>query len=209
MEKYCKKCDTTKPVSEFHKNAARKDGLTLYCRQCNNQKTKEWKEKNPDYHKEWWEKNPDKAKEYAAARLEKNPDYSKEWYENNKESRAEYYVMNRGRIKKNAKAWREKNPDYQIQRKYGLSQADYNKLFEDQDYACAICGGDNDGKTLVVDHDHSCCKGNKSCGECVRQLLCNSCNWMLGNAKDNIETLKKAAKYVESHRQRLNSQQNI
>ena len=32
--KYCPKCDTTKPVSEFFKNKARSDGLSGYCKVC-------------------------------------------------------------------------------------------------------------------------------------------------------------------------------
>ncbi len=33
-KKYCKKCDETKDVSEFGKNRSRKDGLQLYCKNC-------------------------------------------------------------------------------------------------------------------------------------------------------------------------------
>lgn len=43
---------------------------------------------------------------------------------------------------------------------------------------CEICkrGFDN----LHIDHDHSCCPGNYSCGKCLRGLLCPGCNSNLG-----------------------------
>ena len=114
----------------------------------------------------------------------KNKDRDPEWRKTNPEYNAE---------------WRRKNPHYRMQYRYGLSQSDYNKLLEDQNHVCAICGGDNNGKTLVVDHDHSCCPGQKSCGKCVRQLLCGSCNSMIGYARDNPEILEGGAKYVKRH----------
>lgn len=46
--KKCPRCLEDKPVSEFHKNATNKDGLGYYCRQCSNQRLKEWREKNAD-----------------------------------------------------------------------------------------------------------------------------------------------------------------
>ena len=159
--KKCPRCLEDKPKSEFHKDPRRIDGLTIYCGQCNNQRVKEWKEKNPDKVKEW---------------RSNNPDYRKEWG--------------------------EKNPDHNLQRKYGLSQADYNKLLEDQNYVCAICGGVNkSGKALSVDHDHSCCAVGKGCGKCIRQLLCDACNRGLGHFKDNPAFLRAAAEYVENHSQ--------
>jgi hypothetical protein len=48
---------------------------------------------------------------------------------------------------------------------------------------CEICG-DKPEKSLHVDHDHNCCKGPISCGECVRGIICNKCN----KAVDKYET---------------------
>lgn len=34
--KTCPTCKVTKPFSEFHKDAQKKDGLRLYCKKCRN-----------------------------------------------------------------------------------------------------------------------------------------------------------------------------
>lgn len=33
-EKYCKRCEKTLPISEFHKSAGKKDGRCEYCKYC-------------------------------------------------------------------------------------------------------------------------------------------------------------------------------
>lgn len=51
---------------------------------------------------------------------------------------------------------------------------------------CAICGCDLGERTPDVDHDHSCDhpgKGSSSCRDCVRGLLCRSCNLKVGAAE--------------------------
>ena len=67
----------------------------------------------------------------------------------------------------------------------GITEERFNELLEHQDRACAMCHqpfGDTDPQ---VDHDHSCCEKQvkataKTCGECVRGLLCFRCNPALG-----------------------------
>lgn len=44
---------------------------------------------------------------------------------------------------------------------------------------CAVCFCD-DRRRLNVDHDHRCCPGGRSCGECVRGLLCAGHNRVEG-----------------------------
>lgn len=58
---------------------------------------------------------------------------------------------------------------------------------------CFGCGSvDN----LSVDHDHNCCSGRGSCGECVRGSLCVSCNLVLGVIKDDKNVLERLIKYL-------------
>ncbi|MEU0663871.1 endonuclease VII domain-containing protein [Streptomyces lavendulocolor] len=66
---------------------------------------------------------------------------------------------------------------------------------------CAICGRpDGEGRALSVDHDHGCCpEGDRTCGKCVRGLVCGACNHGLGKFRDSPELLRAAAAYLERH----------
>lgn len=83
-----------------------------------------------------------------------------------------------------------------IKSRYGITLDDYNRMFEEQGGKCAICDESSD-KALLIDHNH---KNNN-----VRQLLCNYCNVMLGQARDSVARLRKAADYLEHHNQLDNS----
>jgi hypothetical protein len=65
---------------------------------------------------------------------------------------------------------------------YGLTPELFDLLLKIQDYACAICREPfGDGQLIHVDHDHACCpEKNRSCGRCLRGLLCHGCNIALG-----------------------------
>lgn len=82
-------------------------------------------------------------------------------------------------------------------RSHGLTKEFYDKLSESQGGRCAICG--TTPSKLVIDHDHACCPKEKSCGKCVRKLLCPTCNSGLGFYKDSPELLIKAAEYLKDH----------
>jgi hypothetical protein len=66
--------------------------------------------------------------------------------------------------------------------------------------ACAICGVTETGAAILsIDHDHACCPTAKSCGDCVRSLLCIRHNTVLGQVYDDPDTLRALADYIEGH----------
>ena len=87
-----------------------------------------------------------------------------------------------------------------LRSKYDITLEQYEQMFEDQIGLCDICGNPETAKnrygkrTLSVDHNHKTKE--------VRSLLCDSCNRMIGHAKENPDTLRTAATYLENHKQK-------
>lgn len=63
-------------------------------------------------------------------------------------------------------------------------------------FQCEICGRALADSQINVDHDHSCCPGQQTCGLCLRGLLCRSCNRGLGSFGDSIELVEGALRYL-------------
>lgn len=85
-------------------------------------------------------------------------------------------------------------------KKYGIEYQDYLKIIEKQNNKCAICNisFNKINKQPHIDHNHSCCSEKiKSCGQCIRGLLCGKCNLLLGIANDDIMLLEKAIGYLQ------------
>lgn len=84
----------------------------------------------------------------------------------------------------------------ELRRKFKLTLEDYEALLESQGGVCKICGDLPSEKNLSVDHDHACCPGKFTCGQCIRGLLCNDCNVAIGLMKDSPGRLRAAAEYL-------------
>ena len=118
----------------------------------------------------------------------------------NRQYQADYRERNKPSRQEKLRQWRKDNPElvarskrstnYRI--KYGLELEDVEKMFEEQEQACAIChkqlvlGGRAGAK---VDHCHTTNK--------VRGILCSTCNTALGCFKDSPELLQQAIRYLE------------
>jgi hypothetical protein len=73
-----------------------------------------------------------------------------------------------------------------IRRRYGVTQEEYQRRFEEQGGRCAICSIATD--ELQVDHCHET--------SVVRGLLCSSCNRAIGLLGDTLEALERAVAYL-------------
>ena len=83
------------------------------------------------------------------------------------------------------------NKRKKLKHNYGITLADYDKMYEEQNGVCAICGGTNlNGQRLCIDHNHITKK--------VRGLLCIGCNHKLSIVEDK-EFLEKANNYLKSN----------
>jgi len=175
-------------VCEKHKIEKKEVGKDkiLRCKECFNEYRRNYNLKNKD-------KISEKNRKYNAL----TRDRRQVWTENDRKENPERY-------KKYAEKYHHLNyVQYQARRtarKYGLSYNEYIEMIKKSNDKCAICNREerrNLGKKekltqLCIDHSHSSKK--------VRGLICYGCNLLLGYAEDNIEFLKSAIQYLESHK---------
>lgn len=84
------------------------------------------------------------------------------------------------------------NRKYILRRNYDVSLEWYEDKLKRQNGVCEICKkACATGNPLGVDHNHTTGKN--------RGLLCSGCNLVLGNCRENPETLRRAAKYLEKY----------
>lgn len=161
--KECLKCNTFKPLTEFHKHCKTQDGHRTYCKVCRSIYANFYREKNKEEH----------LKREAIKRIR----------------RAES-------IKVESKKYANKSTTkllrfaYTLENTYNITIKDYDRMYEEQNERCKICKISQDQiiRRLCVDHCHSTGK--------VRGLLCDSCNRLLGQAKDSSDILIEASKYI-------------
>lgn len=93
---------------------------------------------------------------------------------------------------------------YVLRYEFNLELEDYLLLLQTQEWRCAVCrerfeaefssSGSRGGP--FVDHDHACCPGSKSCGNCVRGLLCMRCNTAAGLLRDDPIIIARLGRYL-------------
>jgi hypothetical protein len=107
------------------------------------------------------------------------------WRSGSPEEKSKMREYQKSYKERNKEKYRKIQKTYELKTRYNLSYEEYEKMLEDQDGKCAICGNE---EQLHVDHCHDT--------ERVRGLLCMPCNIGLGMFRDNKDNLIKASEYV-------------
>jgi len=161
--KVCTGCGQVKPLTDYGKRAASRDGLQYKCKSCVS-----------TYGASYFQQNRERKAEYQRAWVEANRD------RHNARTR-QWYAEHPGRQVIVHRKWR-----------YGLSEEEYNRLWEAQGGTCAICGEPDPARhTLSVDHDHAT--------GAIRGLLCTKHNSALGLLNDDLELVERAAAYLRRY----------
>ena len=131
-----------------------------------------------------------------ACRVQYQHDYNREYNREYRDARTPEQIEAQAQYQREA----------HLQKNYGIGIAKFDAMLAAQGGTCAVATctrtGTNDGRALHVDHDHSCCPGERSCGKCVRWLLCYQHNTGLGMFNDDPAELRAAADLLESHERR-------
>jgi len=97
---------------------------------------------------------------------------------------------------------KEQRRKWAIKKNYGVTPEWYEAKLAEQHGHCALCPTKPDGKHkfyLDIDHAHSCCPGRKSCGKCVRGLLCVACNCALAQIEKWENWPEAVRAYINSY----------
>ena len=121
----------------------------------------------------------------------------------NKDKQYTYPSLSRERRRVYEKRWKELNPEKvsraiescRLKKLYGISLAQYEKMFASHSGLCDACGCQPTGKRakakLQVDH----CHGTGF----IRGLLCGNCNTALGMLSDSPDKIVKLLLYVKKN----------
>jgi hypothetical protein len=185
-KKQCTKCKNFKIFSDFHKYAKSSDGYKHFCKQCVRE----------------YDQNEDDSRRIFPRKINENGDI-------HCRNCGEYFKEHE---MKQSKIGKYKGLCYCLTcapllnhirnvSRYGITIEQYHQILEDQNYACKICGLKEDSyrKRLSIDHDHLCCPGERSCGKCVRGLLCHKCNMALGAINDDVKILQTMIEYLNGN----------
>lgn len=121
--KFCRDCSTEKEECDFHKDRKQKDGLNIYCKECNQRRVKVWRENNREKYLQDCKNRYLENKEVFSL---KSAVYRSENKEEIRRRDEKYRIENRDKKNAQQKIYRSHNKDViaERNRKYKLENPD-------------------------------------------------------------------------------------
>lgn len=183
----CTRCGLDVPLDGFHHDRTRVDGFSKWCKRCVSENSRKHYQANRESIRaraaEQRSQNPEHFREISRASLartdptgEKKRAYNRARYGAKREE-----ILAKAKVRHRLV-------------KYGVTAEQFDALLRSQRGACAICRVESED--WHIDHDHSCCPTIRTCGKCIRGVLCRACNMGLGIFKDDAAILESAISYL-------------
>lgn len=166
--KICTQCGEDKDLTEYQKHSTSSDGKTWECRECTALRGRK-RYKNKKY------PQPvafPETKVCSTCGEEKPPSayYKDQHYPDHRQKQCRACRLNVGRASR-----------------FGITVSELTDFVNDRGNKCEVCGS-SEGN-MHLDHSHDTGK--------IRGLLCHGCNVSLGLVKEDPETLRGLANYIE------------
>jgi hypothetical protein len=204
--KICKKHGPlTEDQVQKEKNAQMKSGFQIRCTQCRREKDTKWKLNNLDKHRASASRARNEARRQYREGLTDVEPKANAWIRKDREKNTDKYLQREA--KSRAKQGQLRNT-MEVCRRREIGVDYYYQLLKEQNNVCKICGLEESRKSrtegkvcqLAIDHCHICEDNGHDGIKIIRGLLCHDCNTAIGKFKDNIDLLKSAIQYLESHK---------
>jgi hypothetical protein len=192
--KRCPDCRADLPVTAFGRDRRRADGLCFYCKPCMNarQRASANRRRARDGKPPARQNNRSPAPEGMRWCAKCKQFKLVEEFGKNRASRSGLTTYCRPCHNATGKAFYTKKygstRTYHLKQRYGMTADDVDAMIEAQGGTCAAC---RIKEPRHVDHDHHT--------GAVRGILCFTCNVALGNAKDEVATLRGLVAYLRRH----------
>lgn len=194
--KECVKCKETKSIEQFYKAKNYADGLDYYCKYCRTGsaiKSHRGGNKKPCTiefcDKSHYAKGMCRT-HYTRWNRNGSLDSLHDIVEDNK-----IYLYGKNEV--------TYHREYMLMYRYKLTKDKYNEMIKE---GCNVCGNYQE-RNIHVDHDHACCNGSYTCGNCVRGVVCNACNQSIGKYESGLirpdhPMIENIKQYLEAYQKR-------
>lgn len=175
--KKCSCCKKEKPLNDFYKDVARKDGLARVCKKCHSLSVKKWQEKHPDKFKEinnaWKKSHKEKRNEESKAWAKLHPEYKSNYYKEHRQQNSEHGKRWRANNKEKTRHYEQNRRARRKGNGGEIAPAQWESIMDFYGHKCLCCGKEN--IKLTMDHVVPIALGGSHTVDNI-QPLCGPCN---------------------------------